>query len=122
MTAFRRLAAVVLASLLACSATAMADSRVVSPQVAADNNTMVQGVQSSLVTDGYMLDNIEEEPREYLLPPRAPYVWGNIVYTYSRQGHSLHSREKVEVVVKIKYLRSGVTVPELNVRNLQHAE
>ena len=119
MKTLRHVAALILASVIACSTTAMANPRIMSPQAAVESNALVQGILNNLVAEGYMLDNVEQEAQEYIVRPHAPYVWGHIVYTYSRQGTS-HSapREKMEVVVKLKYLAAGVAVPELSVRNL----
>ena len=119
MKTLRTVSALILASLLACSATALANPRIMSPQAAVETNTMVQSVQHNLVSDGYTLDAVDEEAQEYMIRPALPYVWGHLVYTYSRASHSfMLPREKVEVVVKLKYLASGISVPELSVRHL----
>lgn len=119
MKTLRHVAAFVFASLLACSVTALADNHLLAPQAAVETNAMVQLVQNNLLSEGYTLETVDEEAQAYIVRPRAPFVWGHLVYTYSRPGHSLMlPREKVELVLKLQYLTSGVAVPELSVRHL----
>lgn len=118
MKTFRHISAIVLASVLAFSATALAGARL-APQAAVETNTMVQAVQANLSSDGYTLDDVQEQPLVYIVTPKAPYNWGQIVYTYSRPCATLAlPREQVQMTVKLKYLATGVAVPELSVQEL----
>ena len=118
MKTLRTVSAFVLASVLALSTTAMANP-VLAPQAAVETNGLVQSVQASLLSEGYTLDGLDEEPRMYLVKPSAPYIWGSLVYSYSRPSHSFAlPRQKVELTVELKYLASGVAVPQLTFREL----
>jgi hypothetical protein len=117
MKTLSTISAILFASVLAFSATAIASTRV-APQTAVESNTMVQAVQANLASQGYVLGDVLEQPLVYIVTPRAPYNWGQIVYTYSRPGATLAIREELQVTVKLKYLSTGVAVPELDVREV----
>jgi hypothetical protein len=118
MKTLRTVSALILASVLAFSATAMANN-LMAPQAAVETNAMVKSVQDSLEVQGYTLETVDEDALRYLVRPHTPFVWGTLVYTYSRPGHSLMlPREKVELTVQLKYLATGVAVPQLSVREL----
>ncbi len=118
MKTLRTVSALILASVLAFSATAQANN-LMAPQAAVETNAMVKSVQDNLAAEGYTLETVDEEAQAYIVRPRAPFVWGSLVYIYSRPGHSLMvPREKVELTVQLKYLATGVAVPQLSVREL----
>lgn len=118
MKTFRRISAIVLASVLAFSATAMATQRL-APQTAAEESTIVQAVQANLVAEGYTLDNVQEQPHIYAYPPKAPFDWGHLVYSYSRPGTSLQlPRQEMQITVLVRYLANGVAIPEMTVHEV----
>ncbi len=119
MKTLRLVSALLFAAVLAGSVTAQADSHLMAPQTAVETNAMVHSVQTSLTSQGYVLESVDEEAQPYIVKPSAPFFWGHLVYIYSRPGHSLAlPREKVEMVAKLQYLTTGIAVPELSVRHL----
>jgi hypothetical protein len=118
MKTFRSITVVAFVAVLAFAATAFASQRL-APQAAVDTSARIQAVQASLVSDGYTLVDVKEHPYVYIVPPTAPFVWGHLVYTYSRPGHiRVLGPEKVEVTVELHYTSSGVAVPKISIHEL----
>ena len=115
MTTFRTVAAALFALTLTTAITAEARHSHPTAQVAAGKSGRVQSLKDSVIADGYKLDNVQESPIYYIAPPKAPYNWGTIVYTFSRTGVA-GTIDTVELTVKMDYTETGFAFPEITVR------
>lgn len=113
MKTLRYIAAALFVFVLATSVTA--EARRGSPQFASGRNNRVQSIRDSLVEDGYKLQGVSEQPIYYFVPPKAPYLWGTILYTYSRTAEN-GSIDQVELSVSLQYNETGYAFPEITVR------
>ena len=112
MKTLRLIAAALFVFVLATAATADA-RRMMAPQAAANKSHRVASVKDSLVDEGYTLTNVEEKPVYYFAAPKAPYLWGTLVYTYSRTGVN-GGADQVELTVSVQYTENGYAFPVLN--------
>jgi hypothetical protein len=116
MTTLRNVAAALFIFVLATAATAEARHAAhPTAQVAVNKSSRVQSLKDSVITDGYKLDSVQESPIYYIAPPKAPYNWGTIVYTFSRPGVT-GAIDSVELTVQIQYTETGFAFPEITVR------
>ena len=113
MKTLRNIAAALFVFVLATAATV--EARRTSPQVACNKSNRVQSIKDSVIGDGYKLENVQESPIYYFVPPKAPYLWGTIVYTYSRPADN-GSTDQVELTVSIQYTETGYAFPQINLR------
>lgn len=115
MKTFSRISAMILAFVLA---TVTAFAGLPDPQAASDNSTRVQAIAQGLVAEGYTLESVAQNPLPVsrVAIRQAPYIWGTIVYTYSRPtGNLLLPVDKVEVSVQVEYLQNSVATPQITV-------
>ena len=111
MKTLRLIAAALFVFVLATTATA--EARRSTPQAAANKSHRVDSLKDSLVADGYTLTNVQENPVYYFVAPKAPYLWGTIVYTFSRTGLNGGS-DQVELTVTVQYTETGYAFPVIN--------
>jgi hypothetical protein len=115
MKTFSRISALILAFVLT---TGTAFAALPDAQTASDNSTRVQAIAQGLVTEGYALESVQQNPVPVsrIAIRKAPYVWGTIVYTYSRPtGNLLLPVDKVDVTVQVEYLQDSVVTPQITV-------
>jgi hypothetical protein len=88
-----------------------------SPRAAAEGTRRVAQFHHDLQDDGYTLKSVQEQPIYYFVRPQAPYLWGNIVFTFSRPVDSLGIQvDYVEVSVAIRYTDDGFKVASMSTR------
>lgn len=113
MKTLRHIAAALLVVVLATAATA--EARRPTPQVAANKSSRVQSLKDSLADEGYKLENVQEQPVYYFVPPKAPYLWGTLVYTFSRNTVN-GTVDQVELTVQLTYTETGFAFHEISLR------
>lgn len=113
MKTLRNIAAALFVFVLATAATV--EARRTTPQVAVNKSNRVQSLKDSVIGDGYKLENVQENPIYYFVPPKAPYLWGTIVYTYSRPADN-GSTDQIELTVTLQYTETGFAFPQINLR------
>lgn len=116
MNTIRQIAAAALVLVFASTATVSA-SRHCPAHTATDHSGRVHSIQKSLESEGYTLDGTRELPIYYFVPPKAPYIWGTMVYNYSRPVEGdVGQLETVQITVQVRALTEGFSFPEINVR------
>lgn len=114
---FVRIVAALIA-LLALTSQALATPRGYdSPRAAAEGTRRVAQFAHDLLDDGYARKSVQEQPIYYFAPPQAPYLWGHIVFTYSRPVDALGVHvDYVEITVAIRYTDDGFKVASMSTR------
>ena len=113
MKTLRHIAIALFVFVLATAATA--DARRMSPQTASNRSSRVTVLKSSLEAEGYALKHVQEQPIYYFVAPKAPYIWGSLVYTYTRTSDE--GSETVELTVQVQYATDGgYNFPEITLR------
>lgn len=117
---FVRIAAILIA-LLALTSQAFATPRGYdSPRAAAEGTRRVAQFTHDLLDDGYARKSVQEQPIYYFVAPPAPYLWGHIVFTYSRPVDALGVHvEYVEITVAVRYTDDGFKVASMSTREYQ---
>ena len=123
MKTLRNVVATLLFCTLAVTATAEAkrhhQAAPVTAQLAADTNHRLQLIEQSLLDEGFVLAETQEQPIYYLLAPVAPYAWGQLVYTYVRAVPGHASRvQRVEVSAEVTTTTDGYSFPHITIRDL----
>ena len=122
MKTLRNVVAALLFCSLSVSATAQAKRHhqapvAVTALTAADTNHRLQLIEQSLLDDGFVLADTQEQPIYYLLAPAAPYAWGNLVYTYVRTVPG-RANQRVEVSAEVQNTTDGYNFPHITIRDL----
>jgi hypothetical protein len=114
---FVRIAALLIALFAVTSQALAAPHGYDSPRAAADGTRRVAQFTHDLLDDGYTRKSVHEQPIYYFAPPQAPYLWGNIVFTYSRPVDALGLHvDYVEITVTIRYTDDGFKVASMSTR------
>ncbi len=113
MKTLRHIAIALFVFVLATAATA--DARRMSPQTASNRSSRVTVLKSSLEAEGYALKHVQEQPIYYFVAPKAPYLWGSMVYTFSRTADN-GGTDEIELTVAIQYTEAGYAFPEITLR------
>ena len=105
---FVRIVAALIALLAITSQSLAATPGFATPREAAEGARRVTQYQQGLQDEGFTLKSVEEQPIYYFAPPRNPYLWGTVVYTFARpaDGWSLLV-DYVEVTVSIRQTDDG---------------
>lgn len=111
-----RIAAALLVTFVLATAAAPASAapRRSTAHLAADKSVRVHSIQQSLIEEGYKLSSVQEQPIYYFVAPKAPYIWGSLVYTYTRTSDE--GSETVELTVQVQYATDGYNFPEITIR------
>ncbi|HRI49175.1 MAG TPA: hypothetical protein PLW65_03260 [Pseudomonadota bacterium] len=122
MKTLRNVVAALLFCSLSVSATAQAKRHhqapvAVTALTAADTNHRLQLIEQSLLDDGFVLADTQEQPIYYLLAPAAPYAWGSLVYTYVRTVPG-RANQRVEVSAEVQNTTDGYNFPHITIRDL----
>ena len=105
---FVRIVAALIALLAITSQSLAATPGFATPREAAEGAHRVSQYQQDLLDEGFVLKSVHDQPIYYFAPPQKPYLWGSIVYTFSRpaDGWSLLV-DYVEVTVTIRNTDDG---------------
>lgn len=108
---------VALIALLTVTSQALASSPCFdTPRAAAEGTRRVAQFQHDLQDDGFTLKGAHEQAIHYFAKPQAPYLWGHIVFTYSRPDALGIQVDYVEITVAISYTDSGYKVATMATR------
>lgn len=99
MKTIRPLAALVFAFALCTSVSAFAGQDA-NPDLVARHTSRIRTIQKSLAGEGYSLQSVEEQPIYYIVPPTTPYVWGTLIYTYTRTSNGQVDEAKLSLQVQ----------------------